>query len=95
MDPRSAGKVRDLTVILPLLPYLEAEVEALQRQVDVKVSMEINKGTLTPDKALAYWSERNALASLINRFHGRVSAGQAAGVPLSNIGKKTGEEYGA
>ena len=75
MIPIHVKQVRDIAVIEGFRPYLNTEVDKLLKTLDNKVSSEIERGELTPEKALSYCMERNSYRKLQQRFDQRVLAG--------------------
>lgn len=76
MTPEQAKKVKDIAIIEGFKPYLDTEVDNLLRALDNKVYMEIEQGSLTAEKALSYWMERNSYRKLQQKFDKRTRVGQ-------------------
>lgn len=68
-----------------MLPYLSAELEAYKSSIENKVLMEIEKGTLTPDKALFYWMQLVAQKRLLQRLQMKITVGQYIGEKNSSV----------
>ena len=60
-------------------PYVQVEVDGMQRAVVNAVTMMVNEGTLTPEIAHAKWMEYIAYRKLLQRFDQKIKAGTDIG----------------
>jgi len=60
-------------------PYVEAEVNEMQKFVVNTVTSLVNAGTLTPEIALAKWMEYIAYRKLLQRFDHKIKHGASLG----------------
>lgn len=82
VNPDALAKVRDVAQLTGLLPYLEAEVSAMERAVEARVYQLINNGKLDESTAWAAWQEKAVLRRLLQRFRGRIEGGKSVGTSL-------------
>lgn len=62
-----------------IMPEIDAELEGYRRAIENRVFMELQKGELTPDKALFYWMQVLAQKRLLQKLTSQISVGQYIG----------------
>ncbi len=78
-------KVDDLNAIRQgaelqnLKPYMDTEINGMQKAVVSFVLSAVNKGELTPDMALSKWVEYIAYFKLSQKIDQRIRVGQSIG----------------
>lgn len=81
-------KVEDLSAmrtgveLAAMKPYIDAEVDAMQRAVVNNVHQMVNDGTLTPEIALSKWMEYIAYRKLNQKFLQKINIGHSIGTTV-------------
>lgn len=65
-----------------ILPYLEVEIEKMEKAVENRIYAAIYTGKITPEMALTAWIEKRDLHGLLLRFKQKVLIGQGVGERL-------------
>lgn len=73
------GRIAAGAKLAGLLPYLEAEVDRMDRALENRVYDLINKGALTPEAAFMAWLEKKTLRAFVTRLRQKVNMGQSVG----------------
>lgn len=71
--------VRDVAILAPLLPALEAEADRKIKAIENKIASAINDGKLTSDMAIMAWMEVKAIRDTSKSWRTRVLMGQSQG----------------
>lgn len=82
MNPEDLGAIRVGATAQNFKPYLDGEIEALQKAVVNSVLSAVNNGTLTPDMALSKWMEYIAYKKLSQKFDQRIEVGKSVGAKI-------------
>lgn len=75
-------EIGNLAHLVGFLPYLEDAISKMEQALETRVYMQMDKGELTPDKAMYYWQEKLVLRRILRRFQQRTRAGQSLGERL-------------
>jgi len=79
MNEGDLAKIRHGAEIQQFKPYLDNEIEAMQKAVVSYVLHAVNAGELTADVALSKWMEYIAYVKLNQRLEQKVRIGQSVG----------------
>jgi hypothetical protein len=77
------GRVSRGSAAHDAIALIEEYSDAGQAGIDARVFKEVDAGTLTPDKALAFWYEKRAVARLLVRLQQQANIGTAAATRLN------------
>lgn len=58
-----------------VLPYLEEELDKIERRLDMRIYAQLDKDELSPDQALLAWQEKHILKRIRNSFVTKVKMG--------------------
>ena len=72
------GRVSRGSAAHDAIALIEEYSDAGQAGIDMRVYREIDAGTLTPEKAMAFWYEKRAVARLLVRLRQQALSGTAA-----------------
>jgi hypothetical protein len=61
-----------------MMPTIEDTVETTRKQIQMRAFKDIREGTLTPERAYAYWMELNGAFQMLHRLQTRVNISQQA-----------------
>lgn len=78
-ESEDLGAIGDGARLVGMMPYLNAELEAMERSLFTKILASIKDKTLTPDTAFAAWLEFASFRALSHRMQTRTKLGMAAG----------------
>lgn len=78
-NPQDLHAVRHGAELANIKPYLDVEIQAMQKVIVSNVLSNVNAGTLTPEIAMSKWMEYIAYQKLINKFEQRIQFGQSVG----------------
>lgn len=76
---RETDSLGEMARLAGFLPLLERQISKMERTLESKVFMLMDKGSLTPDMALYFWQEKLALRRLLSHFNQTVRIGQTIG----------------
>lgn len=79
-DPTELALAGDAAVLVNFMPYLRAEVDKMQRDVESRAYAGLRDHSLTPEQALSLWREKLAAADLLRRFDTRIKMGHTMAV---------------
>lgn len=66
--PQGVQSARDAAHLAGFLPELEAEIGKIVQAIEMQAFRGIRDGTLTPEKALTLWQEKEVAVKLLTRF---------------------------
>lgn len=79
VSPETLAALSDGARLAGALPYVRAELEALERAVENRVYSALERGELSAEAANAAWIEKASLRRLLKRLEAKVRMGTAAG----------------
>lgn len=79
MDIQEYGSVVDTVKLVGFLPYLREALDKMEDLLERKTFDALDKGELTPDKALFAWQEKLVLRRVLARFDQKLRVSQAIG----------------
>lgn len=94
MNTNDLAAIRTSAELQNLKPYMDNEVEAMQRAVVSFVLSAVNNGTLTPDIAHTKWVEYISYTKLQQKLEQRIRIGQGVGAQIGgNLDFSTKPSY--
>lgn len=79
ITPEAINRISVGARLAGMWPYLEEEIENMQKDVTARAMRAMQKGELTPEKALAYWQEYRAATKLLQKFETLIKLGTSEG----------------
>lgn len=78
-DVEQMASFQDGARLAGVMPYLEAELESMERVVENRVYSALDAKTLTPEAALLAWIEKSSIRRLRTRMKVRTNVTIASG----------------
>lgn len=78
-NPQDLQAIRHGAELANIKPYLDVEIQAMQKAIVSNILSNVNAGTLTPEIAMSKWMEYIAYQKLNNKFEQRIQIGQSVG----------------
>lgn len=79
MKPEELAEIRNGARVANMLPYVEDEIERMQKTLKTKTFELVRKGELTPERAVHAWMELYSYDRLLRTFRTKVKMGESAG----------------
>ena len=79
MKDVSLASIRNVSFLKEILPMLQAQVDEMVRALENRVFTDLNRGELTPEKALEAWIEKLSYRKLIGKLEQKLKIGQFEG----------------
>lgn len=79
MKPEELGSIRAGATAQNFKPYLDAEIESMQRAIVNSVTAAINNGSFTSDMAMMKWLEFISYKKLGQKFDQKIEVGKSVG----------------
>jgi hypothetical protein len=78
--PEEAEHLGEYGRLSGMVPYLQAEVDRMDAQLETRVFKALEAGKLTPEEALSAWMEKRALKRLLQKIEHKVKLGTSAAI---------------
>jgi len=79
------SNVREVAFLAEVKPYLDKEIEALERALDNRTYQALDRGELTPQRALEAWIEKVSYHRISRKIQQQITMGQAAGERAKSV----------
>lgn len=79
MKAEDLSAIREGAEIQSLKPYMDNEIEGMQKSIVSFILQRVNDGSLTPDIALSKWIEFISYSKLQQKLSQKIRIGQSVG----------------